>query len=126
MKEDLMRLAERCEHESSEGEREMLGEAAYAIWGDEAEQPPETLRDFWDRATHFIAKLRAFAFTDAALMLVPYDCAYETHRFLTKPCSASIYDGMRCIGEATGATPALALCAAALRARAAAAEGEEG
>jgi hypothetical protein len=114
----LLELAERCEvlgH--ADYQYTILADAAYAVFGDEADAHDKAA--FWDRATRFVAMLRSKAFESAAMMLVPDDMAYVVHRFFAKPCSAEIYDGMRCVGEASAETPALALCAAALRARAA-------
>jgi hypothetical protein len=60
---------------------------------------------------------------DAAMTLVDHDVFFHVSRFSpgNGPCEAHVYPN-RCLGddyEATGATPALALCASALRARAA-------
>ena len=105
---DLLKLAERCEREepSFALERQIM----YAVYSVPPQHPIEG-----DKPKPYTTSL------DAAVTLVPDDCeqwAVATKKNMPRPIVAQVNEG----SWYAGATPALALCAAALRARA---HGEE-
>lgn len=105
---ELLELAERCE-QAMEVEQCDLLYAAYRIVG------PESHDWRWD---HFLGLLNAKAYLDAAMMLVPE--GWE--RFDVDATAPELgidwtLHGRKREAKGTAATTALALCAAALRAR---------
>jgi hypothetical protein len=103
----LLELADRCEQGHADYQRTLLSDAAYAVFGDEADHRDDPT--FWPRATDFVAKLRAQAYLDAALALVPEGVNWSVGR-----------NGTAAVGKniVAAATPALAVCVGALRERA--------
>jgi hypothetical protein len=71
-----------------------------------------------DTANFETTHWRYTASLDAAMSLVPEDLAVIQMARLWLKDKAQLYDGFTCVGEGTAATPALALCAAALRSHA--------
>ena len=121
---ELLKLAERCEAATAGYQRRLLSEAYREIFGG-----PECITiDRWPgyqspRWDAFHKKLEAEAFLDAAMTLVPEGWTYEAYQ---GPSGQPHRWKLRTIGdgdkfytevEAKAATSALALCAAALRAR---------
>jgi hypothetical protein len=96
----LLELADRCE-DATGPDGSLDKEIAKARYGDGI-RPPKVA---------FTASL------DAAMALVPE--SIELTLDISKPRSTAQLFGSDPLSSATGATPALALCAAALRARAA-------
>jgi hypothetical protein len=86
------------------------------VFGDEADHRDDP--GFWPKAIDFTAKLRAEAYLDAALTLVPDGYAWTVTSFVSRGPRAEVYDSNAVGGDSDAATPALALAAAALKARA--------
>lgn len=127
----LLKLAEACEARGAgENQRALLADAAYALWGDEADATDKAA--FWDRATRFVAKLRAEAFESAAFMLLPLGgeiamldltVSWEADQAAWPAASLRWYpphkNGNEWHAQVSGApTIALAIAATALRAKA--------
>lgn len=120
---DLLQLAERCEKASANEQGDALREAYGAVFGflprDMAlkDMPEGALK----RQARFTGLMNTEAFLDAAMMLVPEGFAYSVGNINPETCRCNAYvvPPTFDIGAniRTGATPALALCAAALRAR---------
>ncbi len=118
----LLELAERCEN-SPGPDRELdawiMGKTDDPAWSD---MDCEYARSDPDRTC---GAPRYTASFDAAMTLVPEDRAVELAMSPTAPCHAAVICGEpERWNRGFAATPALALCAAALRARAAITETE--
>lgn len=105
----LVELAERCEAATATEQEALLREAGRLVLRDEA------------RLGAFICMLGADAFESAAMALLPEFMPFHLDRDRNDLlCYASIWQVNRLVGWSLKAsTPALALCAACLRARAA-------
>ena len=110
----LTELAERCEKATAEQQRELLLEAFETLTAAFVATPS---------AIKFVRMLDAEAYESAAMTLVPEGWTYDAYQ---GPSGQPHRWKLRTIGdgdkfytevEAKAATPALALCAAALRAR---------
>lgn len=123
-------LIQRCEQADEGMQRELLVEAFVAVFGEMPKQgwaftyKPEYVQ--WARLERsFLRKINAEAFVDAALMLVPEGwtwCVDEGPsqwiiHGTAKPAGRVYLYGPTNYEFATAPTPALALCAAALKAR---------
>ena len=106
----LLELARRCERASANEQADVLIDAYEAI--------SRTGRADYDWATRFMRFIDAEAYESAALTLIPDWAsgwsAYKSGTAVVWPPISSKQDGF----GAQAATPALALCAAALKARA--------
>ena len=123
---ELLKLAERCEQATAEQQRELLAEAWTLTHG----KPPRANRGGDNPENKFVALLNAEGFESAAMMLVPEGWGkmvgdYWVDFEKKPPFVAECYDLSRVAQDdfADGEliqtwahTPALALCAAALRA----------
>lgn len=118
--ETLRALADHVEKATADQQGEML-ETAWNALGPITRPTPE-------QATSFARKLDAEAYESAALMLVPegeghWPQVYYTGINPTNPnsqrCRVELWGkGLRRLARSNAATPALAFCAAALRAQA--------
>ena len=108
--QELRELAARVEAATEAEQYQTLADAAYAIWGDEADAADKAA--FWNRATRFVAMMRAGAFESAALMLIG-DEWWSVER---EPCGPAYFASVGSDEIRRCATPALALTAAYLRA----------
>ena len=111
----LLELARRAEAASAGEQREILEAAGGLICGRTRSGLPG--RNFY----RFISMLDAEAYESAAMMLVPEGPWWSVQRF---PCGDGYLASVGNDDERRGATPALALVAASLRARAAEGAGE--
>jgi hypothetical protein len=128
---DVEKLIERLEQATAEQQRELLEAAFVAIHGEPTEATRPNVASAWlDRWRPFLALLDAGGFLDAAMSLVPEGWRWMAGQREFPHCRAYVENGelaFRGFGlrpnparqwfEVTAATPALALCAAALRAR---------
>lgn len=119
---ELLKLAERCE-KASGPDRELFWQAYEAVFGKANAEiidqfPGHKMPDTWER---FRKLLDAGGFLDAAMTLVPEGYSYGagTTFYERKGWAYCIEYGASGFKNIDAATPALALCAAALRARAA-------
>lgn len=118
--ETLRALADRVEKATAEQQGDML-EAAWNAVGHIARPTPE-------KASSFARKIDAEAYESAALMLVPegeghwpqvYYTGINPNNPNSQRCRVEIWgNGQRRRARSNAATPALAFCAAALRAQA--------
>jgi hypothetical protein len=104
----LEELAAKCEQATAEQQAQLLREAFYALFPAYLVEP----RRDRSRKSRFIKMIDANAFESAAMMLAP-----EGWQWRLEARNAKLQAGDLVIA-ADGATPALALCAAALRAHA--------
>lgn len=118
---DLLSLAARCEAAEGAGQFNLLLDAFEAVKG--ARYTWTTTGFRWhDDWFAFEKKLNAFAYESAAMTLVPEGWGYIDFRRFddgTVGCDMEVIGIVVDTIEACAATPALALCAASLRALAA-------
>lgn len=131
----LVDLAERCEAAMAEQQAELLREAFALVFGPERS---ETRPGIWRWNSRWLrprGMLSAYAFESAAMTLVDERALWATGSMEDGPFARLCWpmpDGSFLNGyfESKAATPALALCAAALKARARSAstssQGDEG
>ena len=116
-REQLIEIAERCE-KATGPDREIDGRIHFATvlaepWPDDGMRlvaATEQFEDSRDTVARYSSSL------DAAMTLVPEGCAFEVTTTGFSPGASVVRPGVN--EGAYAATPALALCAAALRARA--------
>ena len=136
-KDELLRLAERCEAATAGQQREMLEEAFTAIHGP---MPPRIHGGSAEMTAWLVLRnplynlLIAKGFIDAAMQLVPEGCVpfFDWHHKATDARGIVSYEAYvqtiaeaKTLGSGEAISYALALCAAALRARIAQAQSED-
>lgn len=115
---ELIALAERCEAATAEEQFALLSEAHYLIAGGDSLGMSLTSYRQWLPTNVFGKLLEAGAFTDAALMLVSDGWVGLVGIPANGGCQLQPSNDPFVQIEVRAATPGLAICAAALRARA--------
>jgi hypothetical protein len=115
MTKDLLALAERCEQAAAEQQRDLLEEAWWALSG----MASSRARGLAAIDQRFLKMLEAEAYESAAMTLVPEGMDWQVGHGIETEHGGRPSNYAWC-GEGEGelrfaATPALALCAAALR-----------
>lgn len=113
----LLALAERCEAADASEQRELLWEAFLALQARPDDHTPGVKEWSW-LWNRFNLMTGAEAYESAAMMLVPEGYGVKVRRWVNGRGAAGCYPSESADDWHNAATPALALCAAALRARA--------